>query len=55
MEPIQLELIKTVETSLADGVRDADALARIVRRTVGRWVDKTYRRRPMLMPMVIEV
>jgi ribonuclease J len=55
LEPIQLELIKTVEKSLADGVRDADALAHIVRRTVGRWVDKTYRRRPMLMPMVIEV
>ena len=55
LEPIQLELIKTVETSLADGVRDADALAHIVRRTVGRWVDKTYGRRPMLMPMVIEV
>jgi ribonuclease J len=55
LEPIQLELIKTVEKALADGVRDADALAHIVRRTVGRWVDKTYRRRPMLMPMVIEV
>jgi ribonuclease J len=40
---------------VADGVRDADALAHIVRRTVGRWVDRTYRRRPMLMPMVVEV
>jgi ribonuclease J len=36
-------------------VRDADALEHILRRTVGRWVDKTFRRRPMLMPMVIEV
>jgi ribonuclease J len=55
LEPIRVELIDTVEQSLVDGVRDADALAHIVRRTVGRWVDKTYRRRPMLMPMVIEV
>ena len=55
LEPIRVELIRTVEQSVADGVRDADALAHIVRRTVGRWVDKTYRRRPMLMPMVIEV
>jgi ribonuclease J len=55
LEPIRVELIKIVEQSVADGVRDADALAHIVRRTVGRWVDKTYRRRPMLMPMVIEV
>jgi len=55
LEPIRAELIATVERSLVDGVRDADALAHTVRRTVGRWVDKTYRRRPMLMPMVIEV
>jgi ribonuclease J len=55
LEPIRVELIKIVEQSVIDGVRDADALEHIVRRTVGRWVDKTYRRRPMLMPMVIEV
>ncbi|MDQ2838679.1 MAG: ribonuclease J [Actinomycetota bacterium] len=55
LEPIRVELIKIVEKSVADGVRDAQALEHIVRRTVGRWVDKTYRRRPMLMPMVIEV
>ena len=55
LDPIRLELIKTVEAALADGVRDADALEHILRRTVGRWVDKTFRRRPMLMPTVIEV
>ncbi|MBO0840523.1 MAG: hypothetical protein J2O49_06875, partial [Sciscionella sp.] len=26
-----------------------------VRRTVGRWVAATYRRRPMIIPTVIEV
>jgi ribonuclease J len=55
LDPIRVELIAVVESSVADGVRDSDALAHIVRRTVGRWVDKTYRRRPMLMPMVVEV
>ena len=55
LDPIRKDLITTVEQSLADGVRDADALQHIVRRTVGRWVDQTYRRRPMLMPMVVEV
>jgi ribonuclease J len=55
LEPLQVELIKIVEKSLVDGVRDAAALEHIVRRTVGRWVDKKYRRRPMLMPTVIEV
>jgi ribonuclease J len=55
LDPIRAELIDVVEKAVADGARDADALANIVRRTVGRWVDKTYRRRPMLMPMVVEV
>jgi len=55
LDPIRKELIAVVEQSLAEGVRDADALQHIVRRTVGRWVDQTYRRRPMLMPMVVEV
>jgi ribonuclease J len=55
LDPIRIELIKTVEKAVADGVRDADALEHILRRTLGRWVDKTFRRRPMLMPMVIEV
>jgi ribonuclease J len=55
LDPIRAELIFRVEQSMADGVRDADALEHIVRRTVGRWVDQTYRRRPMLVPMVVEV
>jgi ribonuclease J len=55
LDPIRAELISRVEQSMADGVRDADALEHIVRRTVGRWVDQTYRRRPMLVPMVVEV
>jgi ribonuclease J len=55
LDPIRKELITVVEQSLAEGMRDAEALQHIVRRTVGRWVDQTYRRRPMLMPMVVEV
>ncbi len=31
---------------------DAAALQQLVRRTVGRWIDRQYRRRPMLSPMV---
>jgi ribonuclease J len=55
LDPITAELIDVVETALAEGTRDSDALAHLVRRTVGRWVDREYRRRPMLVPMVVEV
>jgi len=30
-------------------------LRQLVRRVVGRWVSDTYRRRPMLVPVVVEV
>ena len=39
----------------AEGVAELSALQHIVRRTVGRWVSDTYRRRPMIVPVVIEV
>ncbi|HEX3335197.1 MAG TPA: ribonuclease J [Jatrophihabitans sp.] len=55
LDPISLELTDVVEKALADGTRDAEALQHLVRRTVGRWVDREYRRRPMLVPMVVEV
>jgi ribonuclease J len=47
-----------IASALADaahnGVRDSHALAQVVRRTVGRWVNTSYRRRPMIVPLVIE-
>jgi ribonuclease J len=55
LDPIQAELIQVVEKALADGTRDSEALQHLVRRTVGRWVDRQYRRRPMLVPMIVEV
>jgi ribonuclease J len=55
LKPIQAELIEVLEQALAAGTTDADALEHLVRRTVGRWVDREYRRRPMLLPRVVEV
>jgi ribonuclease J len=37
-----------------NGVREPYALQQVVRRTVGRWVNTSYRRRPMIVPVVIE-
>ncbi len=48
-----------IEAALADaaaeGVADPHQLSQLVRRTVGRWVSDTYRRRPMILPLVVEV
>ena len=37
-----------------NGVRDQHGLQQIVRRTMGTWVNRRLRRRPMLVPLVIE-
>ena len=52
-------LVPRLEDALAaaarEGVADVVALQQVVRRTVGRWVSDTFRRRPMIIPVVVEV
>jgi len=43
-----------VEQSLANGVRDVEALERDVRRAAGKFVADRTRRRPMIVPVVME-
>ena len=45
---------QALEKALADGVTDQHQLNQIVRRTTGKWVGETHRRRPMIVPLVIE-
>jgi ribonuclease J len=46
-----------IERALADaakeGVRDTYAMQQVIRRTIGTWVAKAHRRRPMIIPVVI--
>ncbi len=53
------EVIPLIEAVLAsaaaDGIGEVHQLQQLVRRTVGRWVNETYRRRPMIVPVVVEV
>ena len=46
---------RALQENAADGVVDIQQVRRVVRRTVGRWVSDTYRRRPMIVPVVVEV
>jgi ribonuclease J len=47
-----------VEEALAgaakEGIDEVHELRQLVRRTVGRWVSENYRRRPMIIPVVVE-
>ena len=44
-----------LKEELEDGEVDAHRLSQVIRRTVGKWVSDTYRRRPMIIPTVLEV
>ncbi|MHB2022879.1 MAG: ribonuclease J [Mycobacteriales bacterium] len=53
------ELRPRIEEALAaaaaEGISDAHALSQALRRTAGKWVHDNYRRRPMIIPVVVEV
>lgn len=46
---------EAVQAALLDGVTDTAALAQRARRPIGRWVNSNYRRRPMIVPLVLAV
>jgi ribonuclease J len=53
------EVRAMIEEALAEsgreGVSDIHQLSQLVRRTVGRWVSDRFRRRPMIVPIVVEI
>ena len=40
--------------AVGDGNSDIYQLQQVVRRTAGRWVNSAHRRRPMIIPVVLE-
>ncbi|AJC55600.1 metallo-beta-lactamase family hydrolase [Streptomyces sp. 769] len=38
-----------------DGIAEPHQLQQLIRRAVGKWVSDNYRRRPMILPVVVEV
>jgi ribonuclease J len=53
--PVIPLLTAALHRSAEDGITDTHQLQQVVRRTVGRWVNDAYRRRPMIVPTVVEV
>ncbi|MGO2682925.1 ribonuclease J [Microbacterium sp.] len=48
------KIVAALKEASGNGVRDTHALSQVVRRTIGRWVNQKLRRRPMIVPLVIE-
>ncbi len=47
-------LVQALDVAVRDGVDDTRELQQVIRRTTGRWVSGAHRRRPMIVPVVLE-
>jgi ribonuclease J len=53
-DDVMPQLVRALDEATANGVTDAYGLQQVIRRSVGGWVGRKIRRRPMIIPMVIE-
>jgi ribonuclease J len=54
-DEVKLRIEKALALAVADGINGTHQLSQVVRKTVGGWVGGEHRRRPMIVPLVIEV
>ncbi|MEF2976515.1 ribonuclease J [Subtercola sp. YIM 133946] len=53
-DKVKPKIAAALMEAVGNGTNDTHALQQVVRRTVGRWVNTSFRRRPMIVPVVIE-
>jgi ribonuclease J len=53
-EPVIILVRDGLEAALREGMTDQMQLQQLTRRIVGKWVNEAHRRRPMIVPVVIE-
>jgi ribonuclease J len=51
---IKQPIIDALDAAVRDGTTDTYQLQQTIRRVVGRWVSNAHRRRPMIIPVVVE-
>ena len=54
MLPLLEQVRDALEESLRHGTTDPHELQQLVRRRVGKWISGTHRRRPMIVPVIVE-
>jgi ribonuclease J len=53
-DKVRPRIVDALRDAANSGSVDTHQLQQVVRRVVGRWVSESYRRRPMIIPLVIE-
>lgn len=54
-DEVKVRIEKALATAVVDGINGTHQLSQIVRKTIGGWVGGEHRRKPMIVPVVIEV
>ena len=54
-DEVKGQIEKALAAAVAEGVNGTHQLSQVVRRTIGGWVGQKHRRRPMIVPVVVEV
>jgi len=54
-DEVRVMIEEALTAAGSEGVSDMHQLRQVVRRTIGRWVSDRFRRRPMIVPVVIEI
>lgn len=54
-DEVKGQIEKALKHAVSEGLNGTHQLSQVVRRTVGSWVGGKHRRRPMIVPVVIEV
>jgi len=54
-EEVKGSIERALAGAVASGINGTHQLSQVVRKTVGSWVGEEHRRRPMIVPVVIEV
>ena len=54
-DEVKGQIEKALQHAVSEGVNGTHQLSQVVRRTIGSWVGGKHRRRPMIVPVVIEV
>lgn len=54
-DEVRGQIEKALTAAVSEGVNGTHQLSQVVRRTIGGWVGQKHRRRPMIVPVVVEV
>lgn len=54
-DEVRGDIEKALARAVSDGTNGTHQLSQVVRRTIGGWVGQKHRRKPMIVPVVIEV